>query len=187
MVVYLHPFLDLALDEGLWSTLHLHLGQVLQVPIEWVFWDSKPVWMLWQWRKVPSARNQTVVCQFLSMQPRKYANCTFLISIFEWYDTMQSWWAGVTPIVSCADWFIPLNVQHFVTFCCLAVLSELLHAKWEYVDVVLLLPTRHAYLVHGLLMFHITKDLLIVLMSSTKSYSAQCAIRVCHKKVKFTL
>jgi hypothetical protein len=49
------------------------------------------------------------------------------------------------------------------------VLSELLHAKWEYVDVVLLLPTRHAYLVHGLLMFHIAKDLLIDPMSSTKA------------------
>ena len=87
--------------------------------------------------------------------------------------------------MSCADWFVPLNIWHFVTFCCLAVLSELLQAKWEYVDVVLLLPTRHAYLVHGLLMFHITKDLLIVPMSSTKTYSAQCSL--CHKKVKFSL
>jgi hypothetical protein len=65
------------------------------------------------------------------------------------------------------------------------VLSELLQANWEYVDVVLLLPTRRAYLVHGLLMFHNAKDLLIVLMSSTKAYSALCAL--CHKKVKFTL
>ena len=80
---------------------------------------------------------------------------------------------------------VPLNVRHFFTFCCLAVLSELLQAKWEYVDIVLLLPTRHAYLVHGLLMFHISKDLLIVLMSFTKAYSTQCAL--CHKKVKFTL
>lgn len=36
VVVYPHPFLDLALDGGEWSTLHLHLGQVLQVPTEQV-------------------------------------------------------------------------------------------------------------------------------------------------------
>ena len=63
--------------------------------------------------------------------------------------------------MSCADWFVPLSVWYFVTICCLAVLSEV-QAKWEYLDVVLLLPTRHAYLAHGLLMFYITKDILNV-------------------------
>ena len=85
----------------------------------------------------------------------------------------------------CADWFVPLNALHLFTLCCLAGLSELLQAKWEYVDVVLLLPTRHTYLVHGLLVFHITKDLVIVPVSPTKAYHAQCAL--CHKKLKFTL
>ena len=132
VVVYLHPFLDLALDEGEWSTLHLHLSWVLQVPIQQVCWDSKPVWMLWQWRKVPSARNQTVVPQFLSMQPRKYANCTFLISIFGWYDTMQSWWAGVTPIVSCADWYLLMSGTSlpFVVWQCFQSFCKLSGNMW---------------------------------------------------------
>jgi hypothetical protein len=39
------------------------------------------------------------------------------------------------------------------------------------VDVVLLLPKIHAYQVHCLLMFHISKDLLIDPLSSTKAYT----------------
>ena len=65
------------------------------------------------------------------------------------------------------------------------MLSEFLHAKSEYMDIVLLLLNEECLCGVVFLMFLITSGPVIMLKPSAKPGTAQCVL--CHSKVKFTL